>query len=167
MSSVLESESYIDDSSALFMQRMGGYADSKAVVDLREWLQMYAFDIIGELLFGRQFEFMQDRCDFGTYIESMDSLLPPMTVASVSPTYMRPFIFPTALVFPAVRKAIEGLKNIQKAAADCVTRRRQEIESGKESRRDILDKLSAVKAEKGEKVDFGIDEIEQESYVAM
>ncbi len=55
MSSVLESESYIDDSSALFMQRMGEYADSEAVVDLGEWLQMYAFDIVGELLFGRRF----------------------------------------------------------------------------------------------------------------
>ncbi len=110
---------------------------------------------------------MQDRYDFGTYIESLDNLLPPMTVASVSPSYIRPFIFPTALVFPATRKAIEGLKNIRKAATDCVTRRRQEMEIGKESRRDILDKLFAVKAEKGEKVDFGIDEIEQESYVAM
>jgi hypothetical protein len=41
MSSVLESEPYIDKCSALFLQRMGEYSDTSDIVDLGNWLQMH------------------------------------------------------------------------------------------------------------------------------
>lgn len=41
MSSILESEVYIDKCSDLFLLRMGQYTDEKAVVDLGDWLQKY------------------------------------------------------------------------------------------------------------------------------
>jgi hypothetical protein len=40
MSSVLESEKFIDKCSELFMQRMKEYADQGVDVDLGDWLQM-------------------------------------------------------------------------------------------------------------------------------
>ena len=40
MSSILESEEYLDRCSELFMQRMGEFADQGDIVDLGEWLQM-------------------------------------------------------------------------------------------------------------------------------
>lgn len=186
MSSVLESEEYLDHCSELFMQRMGENADQGAVFDFGEWLQMYtlsittttysqtnfaeryAFDVIGELYFGRMFGFMQDRHDYGSYIESLDQLLPPMVVSAVSATYVRPLIFPAALLFSKTRKAIASLKNINQAARTCVAKRRSEMASGDAViRNDILNKLFAIHNEKGEKYDFQIPDIEQEAYVAM
>jgi hypothetical protein len=41
MSTILSLEPYIDDCSRLFVKRMGGFADSGAVVDLGDWLQWY------------------------------------------------------------------------------------------------------------------------------
>jgi hypothetical protein len=39
MSTILSLEPYIDTCSALFIKRMGEYADSGAVIDLGDWLQ--------------------------------------------------------------------------------------------------------------------------------
>jgi hypothetical protein len=131
-------------------------------------MKRYAFDVIGELYFGRMFGFMQDRHDFGSYIESLDQLLPPMVVSAVSPTYARPFILPAALLFPKTRKALASLKHIATAAKGCVAKRREEMASGNETiRNDILNKLFAIHIDKGQKYDFQIPDIEQEAYVAL
>ena len=168
MTSILESEQYLDRCSELFMQRMGEFADQKSIVDFGEWLQMYAFDVIGELYFGRMFGFMQDRHDYGSYISSLDQLLPPMVVNAVAPTYIRPFILPSALLVPKTYKAVSSLKHIANAAKTCVETRRKQMEDGQEPiRNDILNKMFAVRNEKGDKCDFQIPEIEQEAYVAL
>jgi len=36
----------------------------------------YAFDVIGELFFGKKFGFLDERQDWGTYIKTLDILLP-------------------------------------------------------------------------------------------
>lgn len=41
MSTILSLEPYIDNCSALFIKRMGEFADSRTVVDLGDWLQWY------------------------------------------------------------------------------------------------------------------------------
>lgn len=127
----------------------------------------YAFDVIGELYFGRIFGFITGRCDYGSYIESLDTLLPPIVISAVSPAYVRPIILASALVLPAARKAFGCLDHIANAAKSCVARRREELATGKENRRDLLDQLFAIHHEKGETDDFQIRDIEQEAYVAM
>ena len=128
----------------------------------------YSFDVIGELFFGRMFGFMQDRHDFGSYIESLDQLLPPIVVSAVCPTYARPFIFPAALLFSKTRKALASLKNIANAAKTSVQKRRQEMAAGNVTiRNDILNQLFIIHNERGEKSDFQISDIEQEAYVAL
>jgi hypothetical protein len=41
MSTILTLEPYIDNCSRLFLQRIGEFADSHAVIDLGDWLQRY------------------------------------------------------------------------------------------------------------------------------
>ncbi|KAF2022781.1 cytochrome P450 pisatin demethylase-like protein [Setomelanomma holmii] len=53
---VLKSESYINKVSELFVKRLGEHADRKEAIDLGTWLQMYAFDVIGEIFFGTVFK---------------------------------------------------------------------------------------------------------------
>ncbi|KAF2211967.1 hypothetical protein CERZMDRAFT_97885 [Cercospora zeae-maydis SCOH1-5] len=97
MSSVLESEAHVDVCTELFMARLSKFAANGQVLDLGMWLQMYAFDIIGELFFGQAFGFMETS----------------------------------------------------------------------NKRRDILTKLFELKAQKGDKDDFGIADIQQEGYVSL
>ncbi|KAG9767418.1 hypothetical protein KCU88_g7459, partial [Aureobasidium melanogenum] len=52
LSNVLRSEEYIDKCTELFLERMAEYQDGKKPFDLGRWVQMYAFDVVGELYFG-------------------------------------------------------------------------------------------------------------------
>ena len=138
-------------------------------LSLRNSLSRYAFDVIGELYFGSMFGFMQDRHDYGSFIASLDALVPVTALSGVSPPYIRPLIFPAALLSPksTTRNAIRSLKHIMSAARSCVMQRQQDMKDGKPLRRDMLDKLFSIHAEKGEKHDFQIRDIEQEAFVAL
>ncbi|KAH0841174.1 hypothetical protein AYO21_06936 [Fonsecaea monophora] len=168
LSNVLRSERYIDNCSNLFMQRVGEFADRGEEFDLGQWLQMYAFDVVGELYFGKMFGFMEHRTDYESYIQSLDALLPVLTETGLAPTYMRPFILGTSLLSPTVRKALKAIDHIAQAARDCVNRRLQALSTGSEDvRTDLLQQLFDISQEKGEKYDFKVGEIQYESYVAI
>ncbi|KAH8591216.1 cytochrome P450 oxidoreductase [Bisporella sp. PMI_857] len=167
MSSVLESEPYIDLCSELFVERMGEYADQGVAVDFGQWLQMYAFDVIGELYFGNMFGFMKNRHDYGGFIESLDVLLPPLIVACVLPSYARFFLPIAGEVLPSARSALQCLQNIVTASENCVLAREQELRAGKVARKDILAKLFDIRDKKGDEVDFTSRHLQQECYVAI
>lgn len=132
----------------------------------------YAFDVIGELYFGRMFGFMQHSHDHGDYIEALDALMPTICVSAVSASYARPFIMASSLLIPGVRKGLKAIDHIAAAAKSCVATRVQ-AESGTAGdeetgpRRDILQQLLEIQQTKGEKVDFGIGEVELEAYVGL
>ncbi|KAH8896794.1 cytochrome P450 oxidoreductase [Thozetella sp. PMI_491] len=167
LSNVLKSESYIDKCSQMFTERLGEFADTNKVVDLGNWLQMYAFDVIGELYFGNMFGFMKSRHDHGRFIASLDTLMPPLCQVAVAPTYARPFILGSSVLIPAVRKALDSVNNIAKAARSCVAERCDALAAGAQPRSDLLQQLLDIRQAKSDKVDFGIPEIQQEAYVAI
>ena len=76
MSNVLKSKLYIDKCSTLFIEKLGHLADTSQAFDLGQWLQMYAFDVIGELHFGQMFGFMEKEYDHESLIHSLDILNP-------------------------------------------------------------------------------------------
>ena len=127
----------------------------------------YAFDVIGELYFGKTFGFMEDRHDYGQYIQALDTLMPPMVVASTSASYARPFILGSAILIPAARSAIKALNLIATAAKRCVSQRFEDVKAGKEVRHDMTDQMIEIYRENGAKLDFTLHDIEQEAYVAL
>ncbi|RDL41768.1 uncharacterized protein BP5553_01747 [Venustampulla echinocandica] len=169
LSNILQSEEYIDVCSELFNQRLGEFADTGESIDLGEWLQMYAFDVIGELYFGRMFGFMEHRHDHESYIASLDALMPTLCIASVAPKFTRPVIFLSSVLIPSVKIALKALDHIAAAAKSCVTQRFADAEGSFDTvkRRDILQQLMDIRKEKGPKLDFGLSEIELESYSAL
>lgn len=171
MSNVLRSEQYIDECSRLFIQKLEGFADGAQSFDLGEWLQMYAFDVIGELYFGRMFGFMETEKDYQSLIHSLDVLIPVMAGLAVSATYARPFILISAITSKSVRLALKGIDHVVKIAKVCVTDREKDLRaaevSGKPGRQDLLQQLMHIIQEKGEKLDFGIPEAQYEAYVAL
>lgn len=78
-------------------------------------------------------------------------------------------IYGSAVLSPAARRAFKAIDHIADAARSCVADRLAypaTTEDGK-PRRDLLQQLLGIIDTKGEKVDFGIQEVEYEAYVAL
>ena len=124
LSNVLQSEEYINQCSLLFIQRIGEHADSGRVLDPGEWLQWYphvahacnllltcylryaryAFNIVGELFFGKMSGFMVNRGDHKSWIAHMDTLLPVLCIEAVAPSYTRSLFRLSSVLNPVVRQ---------------------------------------------------------------
>lgn len=94
--------------------------------------------------------------------------MPLVCVSGVAPSYLRPFILLSAIFSSGTRKALKAIDHIEKAARTCVAKR-LEATSGVQvnSRRDLLHQLLQITETKGEKVDFGVHEVEYEAYVGL
>ncbi|KAK3062510.1 hypothetical protein LTS18_003924, partial [Coniosporium uncinatum] len=168
MSSILRAEDRMGECIDLFMLRMDEFAASGEIVDLATWVQMYAFDVVGQLFFSRMFGFMQDKTDYGGYIKSLDLLLPILTASCVLPTYIRPFFLYGGALVPRIFKALGCLTDIEKAADRCIADEQEVRKSGeKTERNDVLESLFNIVRDKGEMADFGMTEVKVEVYVAL
>ena len=70
MTTLLDYEPFVDSTSTLFADRLSTlYADTGQVCDFGEWLQWYAFDVIGEMTFGKRFGFLEQAKDIEGMID--------------------------------------------------------------------------------------------------
>lgn len=114
------------------------------------------------------FGFMERKEDHQDWIKSLDIMMPPLCITGVSPTYVRPLILCSAITIPSARQALKAIEHIAAAAKGCVAQRSTDFElNGMVPRQDLLQQLFDIKKEKGEKVDFGVPEVELEAYVAL
>ncbi|OAL00128.1 cytochrome P450 [Phaeosphaeriaceae sp. SRC1lsM3a] len=167
LSNVLKSEMYINKVSELFLQRLDEHASRNEVMDLGHWLQMYAFDVIGEIFFGKMFGFLHNSEDHGAYIASLDALVPLLCVIAIAPRHLRPFIGALMAIVPAAVAAAKSLDSIRTAALAAVGGRMKSIRDGSSQRGDMMSQLFDIVHEKGEKVNFSHREVTLESYSAM
>lgn len=59
LSTLVEFETFIDSTTAVLFSRLDEtFAGSEEACDLGEWLQFFAFDIIGELTFSKRLGFL-------------------------------------------------------------------------------------------------------------
>ncbi|KAL2438169.1 Cytochrome P450 monooxygenase cicH [Exophiala dermatitidis] len=63
MSTMVEFEPLVDSTTSLLMTKLDGFAASGVSFDLGVWLQMYAFDVIGEILFSQKLGFLSSGTD--------------------------------------------------------------------------------------------------------
>ncbi|CAK7201920.1 hypothetical protein SEUCBS139899_004636 [Sporothrix eucalyptigena] len=75
MSSLVSYEPFVDNCIALFKSRLREKAISGELLDLAAWLQFYAFDVIGEITYGRQFGFLDKGSDIDGMMDSLDQIL--------------------------------------------------------------------------------------------
>lgn len=74
MTALLDYEPFIDSTSRVFVDRMTKlYATTGKACDFGEWLQWYAFDVIGEMTFSRRFGFLEQAEDVGGIIQTLHS----------------------------------------------------------------------------------------------
>ena len=128
----------------------------------------YAFDVLGELFYGKMFGFMSERTDFGNYMKAIDSLLPAFTIGGTVPSYLtKLYLVSTILFSPSVRGALGAVKHIENASQAAVESRKREIVENKDDKRDILRKMLEINADRGEKIDFTYQHIYVESHSSM
>ncbi|KAI1300897.1 cytochrome P450 oxidoreductase [Xylaria venustula] len=168
LANILKSEKYIDLCSEVFIERLENFAASQQAMDIGQWFQMYAFDVVGELYFGRMFGFMEKSHDHGNWIESLDLLMPFLCMTAVAPSYMRPLILSSALAIPGSLKALKAVDTIGSASREVTAKRFDTSASPEqEQRTDVLQQLYNIHKEKGDKIDFQMGDIEQEAYIAL
>lgn len=127
----------------------------------------YTFDVVGEVFFGGMFGFLEHSEDHGAYIASLDALMPVLCISAIAPYYLRPLIMCSAIVIPAVFRAVKAIEGIQQAAIAATQKRLGEMRAGEATRTDMLQQLFAIVQEKGEKVNFSEREATLEAFIAM
>ena len=74
MTTLLDYEPYVDSTSKVLVAQLTKlYADTGKVCDFGEWLQWYAFDVIGEMTFSRRFGFLEQAKDVGEIIKTLQT----------------------------------------------------------------------------------------------
>lgn len=70
LSNVLQNEEAIDATIRLFLGRLDAFTESGKGFDLDKYLTFTAFDVVGEVLFSKQFGFLEQDRDIGNAIEN-------------------------------------------------------------------------------------------------
>ncbi|KFH47378.1 Pisatin demethylase-like protein [Hapsidospora chrysogenum ATCC 11550] len=74
MSNVLQNEGAIDSTIRLFLNRLDNFAESGKAFDLDKYFTFLAFDIVGEMMFSKQFGFLREDKDIGNSIRNGPAL---------------------------------------------------------------------------------------------
>ncbi|TLD11693.1 hypothetical protein PspLS_11758 [Pyricularia sp. CBS 133598] len=123
MSALTRYEPMVDDCVSIFAQRLRELASTNTAIDMRHWLQCYAFDVIGQITFSERFGFLDKGQDVGDVIQNLESLLAFATFGGIFPSVNRA-IFAIMNMFPSLMKDPTAYimnftaKKIQQARAD-------------------------------------------------
>ncbi|KAL9087907.1 MAG: hypothetical protein Q9165_006469 [Trypethelium subeluteriae] len=166
MTSVLEMEQYLDELVELFMQKMGKLADRNELMDLGLWTWRYTYDVIGELFFGKSYGFLEQEQDVGDLMATTGTVAPFEAMMGIGPSWFKPFMM-WMLAVPSIARGIKNMKRAKVEGQKKVADRISEVERGQHTRGDMLGKLLSYVWEKGEKVDWTVQDVEQECFVAM
>ncbi|KAF4303112.1 putative cytochrome p450 [Botryosphaeria dothidea] len=110
LTSLLAKEDAVDSCSRLFMEKLGGFADEKKPVDLGQWLQYYAFDVIGEFSFAKKLGFLEKGADVDGMMETIAGILVYASLCGQLPEW-HPFLLGNPL-FPILLPSMESWNSV-------------------------------------------------------
>ena len=108
MSSIRQVETIIEECTKIFLGIMSELSDHP--INLGEWLQFYAFDVIGAISFNRRFGFLEERRDVGHMIAGLDNRALYFTHCGQVPE-LHPYLFGNKFV-PKLQKRFPSLDNL-------------------------------------------------------
>ncbi|KAL4876780.1 cytochrome P450 [Aspergillus karnatakaensis] len=170
LTSILESERYVDHCLEIWIAKLGEMADQKESFDLWTWSRMYAYDIIGELYFSKMFGFLEAGRDHLGYIQATDDLIPVQFLSAHMPTYIRGlFVLGGIFLSSKVRRAFKALGHLTDATNAMLKHRLAGLESSvpEVERPDILNKLLNISHQRGTELDFVLDDVKLEIFGAL
>ncbi|OJJ33325.1 hypothetical protein ASPWEDRAFT_174733 [Aspergillus wentii DTO 134E9] len=145
MNSLKDFEDGVDDVIKKFMQCMSKQ-DARATVDIGKWVQLFAFDVIGEITFSKTFSFLENGTDGGAFSQIENALRCAAWVGQVPWLYwLHDYLSPLIGSHLAIA-ARHG--KIRQIAAREVTARQGNVGE----QHDILTKLFDVQAKKGQQL---------------
>lgn len=93
LSSLVKYETHIDDCMDVFLQRLGELAERDEPVDMFNWLQFYAFDVISNLTYSKRFGFLDAGEDRNGLIEALHAYLKYATSIGIF-AFLHSYIYP-------------------------------------------------------------------------
>lgn len=70
LGNILQNEDAVDNTIRLFFSRLDGFAQSGKAFDYGKYCSFLAFDVVGEILFSKQFGFLEEDKDIGNAIRN-------------------------------------------------------------------------------------------------
>lgn len=165
LTSILKNESAIDQNVTMLLDRLDGFVQRGEDMDLGLWLEMYAYDNIGSVVFGKPFGFLETSSDHGGYIAAVHKAMPFLSVMSMAPSYARTALMVGAAAVPSLLRAILAVDDIRKTAVretETAMARKGDVQSPV-----LLSRLLKIVEETGEKTGITHHEITGESWVAV
>lgn len=165
LSNILKNEKQMDENVQLLLDRLDGFVERKEEIDLGLWLEMYAYDNIGSVFFGKPFGFLDTSSDHGGYIAAVHKAMPFLSVVSMAPTYARMALMMVAITIPSLLRAVLAVDDIRKASV----RETQLAMARKDDtqRYDMLSRLIDVLEKSDNSTELTHHEITGEMWVAV
>jgi cytochrome P450 len=134
-------EIYIDGCLSQLIDGLDRYARNNEIVDLKLWIRLYIYDVLGELAFSQS---------FGALQKGDESVIPPVTehvrlstVAGQIPDYTTQLIkIMSYAPIPWIQRLYKGRAALRELTARCVEKRMTQKDS---KRQDLLGRLISAK----------------------
>ncbi|XPT01005.1 hypothetical protein M3J09_010149 [Ascochyta lentis] len=165
LTSILKNEELMNRNVTMLLDRLDGFVERAEEVDLGLWLEMYAYDNIGSVFFGKPFGFLESSSDHGGYIAAVHKAMPFLSVVSMAPSYARSALMVVAAAVPSLLRAVLAVDDIRKTAV----RETEEAMARKSDsqRHDMLTRLLKVVEDAGDKTGVTHHEVTGEMWVAV
>jgi hypothetical protein len=120
LTALLEMEPYVDGAIEEMCSRLGDFANRNTEVNMAFWMQAYAFDVVGELAFGRSFGYLASGQDVGGQMANLRGWLYKRFAVGMIPWFFPIFMSPLAGFFSSASKEEqEGQKERRKVLCAC------------------------------------------------
>ncbi|KAL4953679.1 cytochrome P450 [Aspergillus filifer] len=120
MSTMIQYEAYVDMCIRTFQNTLEKLSGEKQKIDLGDWLQYYAFDVIGNITFGKPFGFVEKG-------EDINNMMAELVQANLYGSLGG--IFPLIFVF-VMRFVTYPIQNISNWVKDAIDERQKEVAKG-------------------------------------
>lgn len=159
LSSLVSYETFVDQCTEMFVDRLGEMAGGGKPVDMAYWFQAYAFDVIACITYGTRFGFLDRGEDIHNLMSSLHDILSGLALFGMYPGLYAWLFYPTArLGLLGSKGRLEHIKFVQNRMARRAEERKvrdpeANLKSQKDGTpRDFLDRLFDRHDENPEKV---------------
>ena len=109
LTSLLQLETFVDQTILQFSRRLEDFSNSRTGIDMVFWLHAFAFDVVGELGFGKSFGFLASGSDVNAQMAYSKEWLRKRFAISMTPWFFPIFRSPLfAILSPAGQREKEN-----------------------------------------------------------
>ena len=143
LSNVVTFEKFVDEVLQVLCRQVDGYVASGETFDLADWLQYFAFDVMGTMTFSQRYGFLETGKDVDGMLGTIWNFM--LTIAPMTQVPWLDRLLYKNRVMATLRK--QSGNSILKIAAERTAARKQEMEAGKsDQNHDFLSRFLEIQA---------------------